>query len=296
MLAVIGTVPDKNFPLIHGRVTLSNNHLLIKNHKVSVNRGTPALLAAAVKTSEAINGPGVYAFLIGDIGTGTGSRTLYKFITQHLHKFSFRIITFHYLQPIAHWHDRVLSTVEEMKQMPILIADAGFMYAAKMSGKASRYDLFTPDVGELAFLADEMAPHPFYTRGFILHKDGDAPNLIKRAYLHRNASRHLLVKGELDYIANEKKIIDTVGQPSIESMEAIGGTGDSLTGLVTVLCGGNLTIAEAAILAAKTNRWIGYYANPSPATQVAELIDKIPRALSHVLSDHKLEYVNDGIK
>jgi len=45
-----------------------------------------------------------------------------------------------------------------------LIADAGFMYAAKMSGQASKYDLFTPDVGELAFLADEEAPHLFYTR------------------------------------------------------------------------------------------------------------------------------------
>ncbi len=31
-------------------------------------------------------------------------------------------------------------------------------------------DLFTSDVGELAFLADEEAPHLFYTRGFILHE------------------------------------------------------------------------------------------------------------------------------
>jgi ADP-dependent NAD(P)H-hydrate dehydratase / NAD(P)H-hydrate epimerase len=52
-----------------------------------------------------------------------------------------------------------------MNRRPILIADAGFMYAAKMSGQAACYDFFTPDVGELAFLADEMAPHPFYTRG-----------------------------------------------------------------------------------------------------------------------------------
>ncbi|MEA2039117.1 MAG: hypothetical protein U9N82_04730 [Thermodesulfobacteriota bacterium] len=45
------------------------------------------------------------------------------------------------------------------------------------------YDLFTPDVGELAFLADEAAPHPFYASGFILHQEKRIPDLIKRAYM-----------------------------------------------------------------------------------------------------------------
>jgi ADP-dependent NAD(P)H-hydrate dehydratase / NAD(P)H-hydrate epimerase len=62
------------------------------------------------------------------------------------------------------------------------------MYAAKMSGQAPSYDVFTPDMGELAFLADESAPHPFYTRGFILHEENRAPELIKRAYQHENAA------------------------------------------------------------------------------------------------------------
>ena len=61
--------------------------------------------------------------------------------------------------------------LEEWKRRPIVVADAGFMYAAIMSGYAASYVLFTPDVGELAFLADEKAPHPFYTRGYILAED-----------------------------------------------------------------------------------------------------------------------------
>ncbi|MFN2359334.1 MAG: sugar kinase, partial [Desulfotignum sp.] len=69
------------------------------------------------------------------------------------------------------------------------------MYAAKMSGAASFYDLFTPDAGELAFLADETAPHPFYTRGFILHTDNPVSELVCRAYAHDNAAQYLLVKG-----------------------------------------------------------------------------------------------------
>jgi len=69
------------------------------------------------------------------------------------------------------WHNRVLFQIQGLAEKPVLIADAGFMYAAKMSGQAELYDLFTPDIGELAFLADEAAPHPFYTRGFILHEE-----------------------------------------------------------------------------------------------------------------------------
>ncbi|MFH0789229.1 MAG: NAD(P)H-hydrate dehydratase, partial [Pseudomonadota bacterium] len=283
MLAVVGTVPDPQFPLTHGPVRLVGGHLSIHGRNLPVNRGTPALLAAAIKTREWINGPEVYAFLIGDIGKGDGSRQLYHFLAHHLSEYEFRVLTFHYLQPDVDWHNKVLFAIEAMSRRPILIADAGFMYAAKMSGQAAAYDFFTPDVGELAFLADEVAPHPFYTRGFILHQDNKVPDLIHRAYQHENAAEHLLVKGQVDYIVAKNQVVETVDYPSFEVMEAIGGTGDTLTGLLTVLCGAGFTPTEAAVLAAKANRWTGTYTDPSPATQVAELIDKIPQALSNLL-------------
>jgi len=283
MLGIIGTVPDQGFPLTHGPVRLVDGHLNINSRSVPINRGTPALLAAAVKASDWINGPEIYAFLVGDIGKGDGSRKLYQFLAGHLSEFEFQVLTFHYLLPDVDWHCKVLFAVEEMKQRPILIADAGSMYAAKMSGQAPSYDFFTPDVGELAFLADEMAPHPFYTRGFILHQNDNAPGLIQRAYEHENAARYLLVKGQVDYIADNNQVVETVNQPCFEAMEAIGGTGDTLTGLLTVLCGADFKPTQAAVMAAKANRWTGFYADPSPATQVAELIDKIPQALSKVL-------------
>ena len=67
-------------------------------------------------------------------------------------------------------------------------------------------------------------------------------------------------------------------------MEAMGGTGDTLTGIVAALIESGMEISEAAIVAAKTNRLAGVYANPTPATQVMEIIHQIPRALSEVLS------------
>ena len=125
MLAVVGTVPDLNFPLTHGQVRLVDHQLRINDLNIPINRGTPALLAAAVKASETINGPRIYAFLVGDIGKGDGSRALYQFLAEHLSEFEFQILTFHYLQPDVDWHNNVLFAIEEMKPRPFLIADAG---------------------------------------------------------------------------------------------------------------------------------------------------------------------------
>jgi hypothetical protein len=285
MLAVVGTVPDSDFPLTHGPLRLSGADLIVDGRKVPVNRGTPALAAAAIKACEQINGNTVYGFLVGDIGRGDGSRRLYDFLARHLSEFDFRVLTFHYLQPDVDWHNKVLFAVEAMPQRPILIADAGFMYAAKMSGQAAHYDFFTPDAGGLAFLADELAPHPFYTRGFILHQNNSVPDLIEKAYRYENAASHLLVKGETDYVVHQGQIIGTVDTPSFDAMEAIGGTGDTLTGLLSALCAAGFKLGEAALAAARINRWTGVYADPNPATQIMALIDKIPQAVPSVLNE-----------
>ncbi len=292
MLAIIGTVPEPDFPLIHGKVSLSEGHLIMGDRKITINRGTPALLAAAVKTSEIVNGPEIYSFLAGDTGKGEGSRKLYEFLERSLPNFTFCTLVFHYIQPIAEWHDRIHNVIETMESKPVLIADAGYMYVAKMCGRAGQYELFTPDIGELAFLADELAPHPFYTRGFILHDDDNAPNLIRRAYSHGNAAKYMVVKGKTDYIVKDGEILNTVDEPSHDAMEAIGGTGDTLTGLAAVLCTGPLGIEEGALAAAKINRWIGHYAKPDPSTQVSDLIEKIPQALSRVLEKNGEEAGN----
>jgi hypothetical protein len=278
MLAVIGTIPEDDFPLVSGTVTLEEDRILIEGRRIPVNRGTPALLAAVLKAGEALALQPPFAYLVGDTGLGRGSRRLYEHLSAKLGKADFGVLTFHYLQPDVDWHNRVLFAVEEMRPRPILIADAGFMYAAKMSGQAESYDLFTPDVGELAFLADEEAPHPFYTRGFILHDDNKVPDLIARAYVHQNASRFLLVKGAVDYVVSREGILATIDHPVNEALEAMGGTGDTLTGVVSALVASGLEIGEAAMQAARINRLAGHYANPTPATQVMEMIRHIPRA------------------
>ncbi len=154
-----------------------------------------------------------------------------------------------------------------------------------MSGQAEAYDLFTPDAGEVAFLADDEAPHPFYTRGFILHEEQKVPDLmdlIRRAYRHKNAARRLLVKGRVDYVAGPGGVIATIEQPSVEALEPIGGTGDTLTGLVSAMVSSGVALEKAAVLSARVNRLAGHLAEPTPMTQVAEIIKTIPQALASV--------------
>lgn len=283
MLAIIGTVPDLHFPEVSGEATLSGDAIRVAGFTAPVNRGTPALIAAAIKALEVLGRPMPHVYLAGDTGLGKGSRAIYDRLVRELPQADWGVLAFHYLQPDVDWHNRVLFSIGEMRRRPLLIADAGYMYAAKMSGMAEEYDLFTPDAGELAFLADDQAPHPFYTRGFILHEDQNVPDLVSRAYHYKNAARILLVKGKVDYVAGAQGILAAIDQPAEEALEPIGGTGDTLTGLVSALAADGMELGRAAALAARANRIAGCLAAPTPMTQVSAIIGCIPQAIAQVL-------------
>jgi len=283
MLAVVGTLPEEDFPLIMGTVELKGRELLLEGRQIPVTRGTAALLGAAGAALKILDKPPPLAFLVGDTGLGRGSQRLYEYVAQELGTHRLRVLAFHYILPQVDWHAQVYFALERLNPRPFLIADAGFMYVAKMSGLAPAYDLFTPDVGELAFLADEEAPHPFYTRGFILTQDDRVPELISRAYVHGNAARYLLVKGQTDYVADRQGIVATISEPQVEALEAVGGTGDTLTGMVAALINAGWEIVPAAVLAARANRLAGKLSGASPATSVAEIVEHIPLALKELL-------------
>lgn len=285
MLCLIGTIPFKDLTVSSGDIFIKDNLVTIGKDSFPIQRGFQAMIAAAAMVCAELKLPPPTAFTVGDIGLGEGSRRLYRHLNNTLPTLPSTVLTFHYLMPDVFWHNQVLQSIQKKTEEPVLIADAGYMYVAKMSGYAASYDLFTPDIGELAFLADELAPHPFYTRGFICHEEDNVPSLISRAYQGENASKVMIVKGEKDYICNKGKIIAVIEEPFIEPLEAIGGTGDTLTGIVSALIYEGYAIEEAAIMAARINRLAGQLAQPTPATQVSEIIRHIPAALQMVLKD-----------
>jgi NAD(P)H-hydrate repair Nnr-like enzyme with NAD(P)H-hydrate dehydratase domain len=286
MFLIIGTIPEKDFPVVFSGYKVDGSKLVIAGRNIPINRGTAALAASAWMVSDSLSTELPMLLLAGDQGSGEGSIAIYKWLLDNLHELAPSTVVFHYLQPEISYHNRILKSLKEFEKMPVLVADAGYMYSAKMSGHAADYDLFTPDIGEMAFIADEKAPHPFYTRGFLLHEDIDVKEKIERAYKHGNASKALLVKGETDYIASNGRIIETVDSPMVEALEPIGGTGDTITGIVSALINSGLNPVEASIKACKINRIAGNNANPTPATQVCEIIREIPNVVASIVNQH----------
>ncbi len=254
-------------------------------HALPIARGTPALAAAAAITAREMGGQAPYLLMAGDTGRGEGSRRVYTFLHDRVASFAGWGITFHYLLPDVDWHNRLLMAFRELPQRPVLCADAGYMYAAKMSGYAAEYDLFTPDAGELAFLADEDAPHPFYTRGFLLAEEEDAPAHIARAYAHGNAAASMLVKGKCDMVVRRGEIVDQIDTPGVPHLEPIGGTGDTVAGIATGLLAAGMPMLHACSLAARANRHMGNLAQPTPATRIDELLAFLPQALRLAVKD-----------
>lgn len=278
-LTIVGTVPYEDFPLTRAEAHLRNGRVVLGEESVPVARGTSGLIAAACMASRTLGMPNPRALVAGDIGVGHGSRGIYRLLVERFPESSSEVMVFHYLQPDVDWHNRILMRIEDLSERPLLVADAGYMYVAKMSGFGSAYDLFTPDAGEMAFLADESAPHPFYTRGFLLQEDNNVQELIRRAYEHDNAARYLLVKGRSDLIACADGLISEISEPCVETMEPIGGTGDTLTGVVAALIASGKSIPEAAELGATINRVLGSLANPTPAWSIADLLAYLPEAM-----------------
>ncbi len=287
---IVGTVPDESYGLLHGPCALDaagmvENGLTVDGVAVPVRRGTPALLAAACAACAALGVEPPQALLAGDAGRGQGSGRAYAHLVQKFPGLAPRGLTFHYLFPDLAGHDRVLLAALALPEKPLLVADAGFMYAAKMSGQAREYDLFTPDAGELAFLADELAPHPFYTRGFLSGAQTSASDLARRAWDTGGAAQYLLVKGGRDLVVRHGAVLAQIDGPQTPAMEAIGGTGDTLTGMVTALLMAGQPMREACAVAARANRLLGQLARPTPATPVGELVPHVPEALRLALSE-----------
>lgn len=284
MWIIAGTVPEPDFGLYTESIWMDSKVegdrlVLPDGNSLPVARGTTALAATAIVASNALGEMPPRLVLAGDCGTGKGSLALYRWLSDNIGaiaaKTSVSGLTFHYFYPDLDGHNRLLLALRSLSPKPVLVADAGFMYVAKMSGFAREYDLFTPDAGELAFLADEKAPHPFYTRGFLLSKDNGSLDLISRCMEQDNCPPNMIVKGSVDLVLCEGEKILKVAEPAVSAMECIGGTGDIVTGFATAFLNSGKPVCQSAILAARTSRYLAAFCNPTPATQAATLIANI---------------------
>ncbi len=285
MMLIAGTVPIKDIPLILGEARDEGDHLLIKGQHVPCTQGTSAMVRAALKTTDYLKLEAPQVLLVGDTGEGKGSRDLYDYLIKNVAELSPEVLALHYWMPDMALTRQLCAAVEKCIRRPVMIADAGSMYSAKAAGLATAFDIFTPDAAEIAFLADPDATHPAYIRFMVNTDGGNTPELIKTAYEHKNAAGLLLVKGAIDYIVKAGNIIDTVTEPDVPALEAVGGTGDTITGLVSAFVYAGLEPHEAAIIAARANRMAGRFAEATPATRVGQVIARFPEVFKKYLCE-----------
>lgn len=283
MLLLVGAIPIRKLPLSIGKIVPSEQGFMLDGQVLDVDRGTAAMIRVACTICQEYGLENPMALIAGDIGTKDGSMKIYDYLLDNVSEMEVNVLTFHYIMPDIKKNHAVVEKIRSLKKKPILIADAGSMYVAKAGGDATYYDVFTPDLGETAFLADEKADHPMYTRGFIFHLEEDVPELIRRAYASKNAARTLFVKGQVDYICQDGEIVEKISQPNIEALEPVGGTGDTITGMISALIYAGKSPLEACRIAGKVNRRAGELSQPTPATQIKDIMRFIPEALKELL-------------
>lgn len=285
MMLIAGTVPIKDMPLTLGKVSADGGFLLVGGQRIRCIQGTGAMMSAALATAEYLKLEAPQVLLAGDIGQGKGSREIYEYLIENVAELAPEVLALHYWLPDMAQTRRLCAAIDKCARRPVLIADAASMYSAKAAGLASFFDVFTPDAAEMAFLADPDATHPAYVRFMLFNDMERVPGLAKAAYQHKNAAKLMLVKGAVDYIVKDGEVIATVTEPDIPAMEAIGGTGDTITGMITAFVSAGLEPHEAAIIAAKSNRMTGKMAEANPATRVKHVIDHLPSVFTEYLCD-----------
>lgn len=277
MMLIVGTVPLKDLPLAIGKAKAEGDYLVVNGHRIPCAQGTAAMITAALVTAGYLKLEAPQVLVAGDTGQGKGSREMYEYLIQNVAKLSPEVLALHYCLPDMALTRRLCEAVRGCAKKPFMIADAASMYAAKAAGLAPEFDIFTPDATEMAFLADPDATHPAYIARHLFDTDvTQTPKLVAAAYAKKNTARLLLVKGSTDYIVENGDILATISEPNVPTLEPIGGTGDTITGLVSALVYAGLEPHEAAIIAARVNRMAGKLANATPATRVSQIINQFP--------------------
>ena len=296
MMLVAGTVPIKDMPLTFGRISIDGDDIVVEGRRIPCTQGTGAMVNAALATTDYLKLDSPHVLLAGDIGDGRGSHQIYEYLIASVAGLAPEVLALHYWLPDMSQTRRLCHAIEKCKRKPTLIADAASMYSAKAAGLAPFFDVFTPDAAEAAFLADPDATHPAYVRFMLFNDMERVLGLIGAAYQNKNAAKLMLVKGVVDYIVRDGEIVATVNEPDVPVMEAIGGTGDTITGMVAALIYAGLEPHEAAIIAARANRMAGKMAAVTPATRVKKVIGHLPNVFTKYLCEWSGVCITGGVE
>lgn len=278
-LLVVGTVPIDIGTVYTGRLdAASDGTLAVDGKPIPHCQGTSAMVGAAASVCSHFGGEAPHVLLGGDIGRGEGTRAVFERLASEVDRLQPDVVAFHYVQPIMALMKKAVQDIGGREGLR-LIADAGGMYAAKAAGVGGAFELMTPDVGEVGFLADPAASHPAYVSRYLFGSDEFDPPTLGRLAWELGGAKTLLIKGATDYIVDRGEVVSTVQDPSVPQLEAIGGTGDTLTGLAAGFLATGYPTVDAALLAARVNRQAGLELDAQPDHRAADLVRTFPQVI-----------------
>lgn len=279
-LLVAGTIPVGVGETICGPVGRDGSgRLTVDGEPLPVCQGSSAMLSAALAVTDYLDIEPPVALLGGDVGRGEGTRAVYGRLREEVETREPAVLAFHYVQPIM---ALMRDAIEWLGPMAAdgalrLVADAGGMYAAKAAGLAPHFDLMTPDVGEVGFLADERATHPAYVSHYLFGASCfDPVEFARLSHEGGGSARVLLIKGATDRIAEGGVVRETIDSPCVPELEAIGGTGDTVTGLASAFMASGFPTLDAAVCAARANRHAGLSMGARPDQRAEDLVAALP--------------------
>jgi NAD(P)H-hydrate repair Nnr-like enzyme with NAD(P)H-hydrate dehydratase domain len=280
-LLVVATYPMSGGPILEGVVTLEDDDALaIGGARIPSSQGTSAMLGAAVQAASYLKIPPPHALVAGDIGRGDGTRHVFEHLLEVAARVQPSVIAFHYMQPVMALMRHAVAELAVAVPGAMLVADAGGMYAAKAAGLAPRFELMTPDVGEVGFLADPAVTHPAYVSHYLFGNNGfDPVELAAKAHATGGSARVLLIKGVRDHVATDGAIAEVIAEPCVPELEAIGGTGDTVTGLASAFLAAGFPTVDAARCACLANREAGRVMGATPAMHASDLVAVLPLVL-----------------
>lgn len=284
-LLVVATYPVSDGPVLKGPVSLADDGgVMIGGARVPSSQGTSAMLGAAAQVALHLGTPAPHALVAGDIGRGDGTRAVFGELADTVRELQPSVVAFHYMQPVMALMRRAVEQLARVAPDALLVADAGGMYAAKAAGLASRFELMTPDVGEVGFLADSKVTHPAYVSQYLFGTDGFDPSMLaRRAHETGGAARTLIIKGTSDLVARQGVVEAEIDEPCVPELEAIGGTGDTVTGLASAFLAAGFPTVDAARCACVANREAGRVMGATPAMRAADLVAALPGVLAENL-------------
>ncbi len=173
--------------------------------------------------------------------------------------------------------EAVLALIEEVKRRSVpVVADADALkHLASRRELLGRGMVVTPHAGEYRILFGGQLPAQLLER---------VKQVVEASRKHGGVV--VLLKGVVDIITDGSRVkLNKCHAPAM----TVGGTGDTLTGIVAALAAKKLNLFEAAYLGAFINGLAGCiaYAEKGESMTASDLVDCIPKALKNPMEEFR---------